>query len=140
MKNKNLFLKCIWAISIVLSLYFIFIHKMNIHYKENFVINSVIELKQPVKILKVDVIKGHEFDLTLEDGKIIRALLSVESVKDSKNKVIEIFANSTDPKVILIKKENNFWIVEIYLTFKNENKEIEVSLNEWLKQKNLIYY
>lgn len=141
MKNKNLFLILVWTTSIVSSLYFIFIHKVNIHYKENIVISSVIDLKNPIKITKVDVIKGHEFDLTLQDGRVIHALLSIESIKDCKSKVVELFASSTDPKVVLLTKKDNNWVVQVYLTIKDDkNEEIEVSLNEWLKQKNLIYY
>jgi len=141
MKNKNLFLILVWITSLISCFYFVFLHKINIHYKESTVINSVMELRNPIEIVKVDVIKGHEFDLTLKDGRIIHALLSVESVKDCRSKVVDLFAKSTDPKVILSEKKANYWIVEVYLTIKDDkNEEIEVSLNEWLKQKNLIYY
>ena len=56
---KNKFLILVWITSLISCFYFVFIHKINIHYKENIVINSVIELKDPIKIVKVDVIKGH---------------------------------------------------------------------------------
>lgn len=138
---KNKFLILVWITSLISCFYFVFIHKINIHYKENIVINSVIELKDPIKIVKVDVIKGHEFDLTLQDGRIIHALLYVESLKDCKSKVVALFAKATDPKAVLLEKKGNSWIVEVYLTIKDDkNEEIEVSLDEWLKQKNLIYY
>lgn len=141
MKNKNKFLVLLWTVAICSCLCLIVKHKLNIHYKKNIVINSVLELRNPIPILKIDVIKGHEFDLTLSDGRIIHALLSVESIRNSKSKVIDLLSISTDPKVILLNKKDNFWIVEIYLTIKDsKNEEIEISINEWLKQKNLVYY
>ncbi len=87
MKNKNKFLVLLWTVAICSCLCLIFKHKLNIHYKKNIVINSVLELRNPIPILKIDVIKGHEFDLVLNDGRIIHALLSVESIKDSKSKI-----------------------------------------------------
>jgi len=140
MKNKNLFLYFIWFIGISVCLYMIYQHKMNLHYKNNAIIAKIINLKEPIEISKIDVIKGHEFDLLLKDGRRIHAFLSVESVKDSDKKVIQILSECKDPKVILIKKQEFSWQVEIYFTIKDlNNKDIEVSLDEWLKQKGLIY-
>lgn len=141
MKNKNKILYFFSFICMSICSYMIYEHKLNLHYKNNVIITSIIQADDPIEILRVNVIKGHEFELSLKDGRFIHAFLhDIETIQGSEKKVIDIFSKCRDPKVILIKKESNFWKVKIYFTIKDVNNiDIEVSLDEWLKQKGLIY-
>jgi hypothetical protein len=140
MKKQDLFL-FLFLITITFSVFvYLFSHRIKIHYESDPISNALIEMKNPLDVLKFNVIKGHEFEVILKDGRNIHAFLDVESVKGSEKQVIDLLANCSNPKIILKNKYDNYWKVQIYITTKDSNNtNIQVDLSEWLRQKNLIY-
>jgi len=89
------------------------------------------------KLRRIDVIHGHEYDLTLVDGSRIRAYLTVRSTPEAKDRVVHFLNNTTNPKVVLIErsKNNGNWYVDLLLV-EGEN---EISISKWLSANNLVY-
>lgn len=139
--NKNDKILFLFLMLITTSVFlYLFNYRIKVHYENDSISNALIELKDPVDIIKINVIKGHEFEITLKDGRIIHGILNVESIKGSEKQVINLLSNSNNPKVILLEKNSNIWTVQIYITTKGlNNSNIQVDLSEWLRQKKLIY-
>ncbi|MHA1948695.1 MAG: hypothetical protein ACW99G_03015 [Candidatus Thorarchaeota archaeon] len=89
---------------------------------------------------KIKVMAGNEFDITLDNGKRIHAKLAVNSVPDAKHKVITYLNQTTNPKVVVLGKQGDIWIIDLYV-----RKELqaslyeEISLTSWLKDSGLIW-
>ena len=88
-------------------------------------------------VKKIKVLKGDLFDISIfEKEQRFLGKLKVLATDDSKQEVLDLLHHSSDPKVLILSKgEEGQWIVEIL--FLNEEKEI--SLSDWLLEKNLIY-
>jgi 16S rRNA U1498 N3-methylase RsmE len=93
-------------------------------------------IKQPsnkeyfVKVIRV--IQGHEFDLTLTNGRRIHAVLSVKTPKESKDKVVAHINKSTNPKVILYEQlKEGTWVVDLVFS--------QGSLTGWLHKEKLVW-
>lgn len=96
-----------------------------------------IEKKEVFFVQKVTVIKGHEFDILLQDGAHIRASLSVTTVPEAKKEVVRLLhLSSKSPSKLVVYHHTKSWAtVDLLLTIEGQ----EISLVDWLKNKKLIY-
>jgi hypothetical protein len=139
-KNKYFILTAVGFVSLVLSISFIIKNRVNKHHVDDVISQIIIDWRNPVKVNKIQVLNGNEYDLFLEDGRRIRAALGVETTPDAKDKVIAFINRSYDPRVILKEQDNGIWLVSLYVTAKNVyNQDIQIELSTWLREKNLIY-
>jgi hypothetical protein len=88
-----------------------------------------------VAITKISVISGHEFDLTLVDGRRILGHLKITTSKEATKKVVDLFNSITNPVVVLLEKKDNDWVIEIEVSQKGNT----VKLTDWLKQQKLVF-
>lgn len=140
MKNKYFILTAIGFVSLVLSISFIVKNRVNKHHVNDVVSQTIIDWRGPVKVNKVQVLNGNEYDLILEDGRRIKASLGVETTPDAKDKVVAFLNRSYNPRVILEKQDDGIWLVSLYVTAKNVyNQDIQIELSTWLREKNLVY-
>jgi hypothetical protein len=86
-------------------------------------------------VVRIHVLTGHEFDLLLKDGKRIKGKLRVVTPIEATKKVVQLLNRSTNPKVILLEKQDHWW--EIELKFKVDGNEM--ILSEWLIDNRLVW-
>ncbi|RTK96834.1 MAG: hypothetical protein EKK64_02960 [Neisseriaceae bacterium] len=101
-------------------------------------IKNNLELNKIYDIKRITVLSGDSFDVVIYDDVESRLLskLNLTAVADSKNVVLKLLNNSTNPKIKLTKKDNDGkWVVDILLT----SEEKEINLSEWLVRQNLVY-
>jgi len=94
-----------------------------------------IDLNQERPIKRLQVMQGHEFDITLDDGRRIHAMLPVRTGKEARDKVLTFISQSTKPRVIVLQQGPEFWTVDI----KVSNGGRDVLLTEWLKANRLVW-
>jgi hypothetical protein len=86
-------------------------------------------------IKRIRVISGHEFDITLEDGKRMKGQLEVVTPtgagSEVTKKVTDLINSAVNPKVVLLREGK----VDILLTVNNK----ELSLSKWLKDNKLVW-
>lgn len=92
-------------------------------------------VKQRVAVQRIRVISGHEFDVTLRDGRRIHGRLPVDTPLEATKEVVKLINSSTDPEVVLLNRENELWLIEIHLTVNGK----KIRLVDWLSQNNLIW-
>jgi len=94
---------------------------------------------QYVPVVKIRVISGNEFDITLKDGKRIHGLLGVAVPTGQGNEVSkavqDLINHSENPRVELLEKDKDNWKVELYLKVKGK----DVRLSEWLRQNRMTW-
>ena len=93
-------------------------------------VNLLNHIQEIYDVIRIDVIGGHEFEVTLKDERKIHAMLKVRTTNKSKDRVINYISHSTKPQVILYEKVNGIWIVD--LIFNGE------SLTDWLHEEGLV--
>ena len=101
-------------------------------------IKDDLEINKIYNIKRITILSGDSFDVSIYDKSESRLLskLNLVAVADSKNIVLKLFNNITNPKIKLIKKDiDGKWVVDIF--FKQDDKEL--SLSEWLVRQNLVY-
>lgn len=96
---------------------------------------SAVEKKETYKVIECQVIESHLFKLTLSDGRIILGQLRVRCPKESERKIVEFLHQVSHPEVILLKKEEGYWLIE--LNVKLEGKRI--LLSQWLLDQRLAF-
>lgn len=127
-------------LSILISYVFVLKNTVEKHQINDPVANLIMDWRQPLKITRIQVLSGHEYDLSLEDGRRIKASLNVFSTPESKELMVHFLNRSSNPKVILEKEDGNLWYVSIYVTVRNAvGQDVEINLARWLKEKNLVY-
>jgi len=90
-------------------------------------------------VKSIQVISGNEFDLKLENGKRIHALLAVRATPDSRERVIDYLNQHGDhPKVKVIGRKGEMWIVDVYVKT-NEALDEQHSLTQWLVNNELVW-
>lgn len=140
MKNKYFLLTTFAFVSLVLSFLLIVKNKVDKHYVDDVISQTIIEWRGPMRVSKIQVLNGAEYDLILEDGRRIKAALGVETTPDAKDKVIGFINRSYNPRVILKKQDGGTWLVSLYVTAKDaSNQDVEIELATWLREKNLVY-
>lgn len=101
--------------------------------QENVVTAPVITGTLAVK--RIRIISGHEFDITLENGKRMKGQLEVVTPtgagSEVTKKVTDLINSAVNPKVVLLREGK----VDILLTVKNK----ELSLSKWLKDNKLVW-
>lgn len=116
----------------------------NIKYNETLEIPKELKIKNDLEInniykkKKITVLQGDLFDVSVHDNEKSRLLckLNLNAVDNSKNSVLNLFNNSFNPRMRLIRKDiDGKWFVEIFLT--NNGKDIDLS--KWLFEQNLVY-
>jgi thiamine monophosphate kinase len=80
--------------------------------------------------VRIIVISGHEFDLTLTDGRRVYAKLQVQTPQEAKHKVVAYINQSKNPVVVVYEKGNE-WTVD--LVFESG------SLTNWLRTQQLVW-
>lgn len=84
----------------------------------------------------IRVISGSEFDLQLTDGRRIHARLRVDATPESREKVIRLINESSNPQVSLDGNDGKLWVVEISL---NHPIYGRYKLSEWLIKNGLAW-
>lgn len=100
--------------------------------------HKVLDFNKTYIIKKCYVINPDLFDLTLEDGSVIRMHLTVSAPKRCEDEVIRLFHlvdKGTSPRVQLYEKNDIVWIGDIWFTIDGR----ETNLSKWLKDKGLTY-
>ena len=109
-------------------------------FKNHFDPNSSNDLhsKKMQIIKKIKVISGHEYEITyLENDHdvCICGHLAVKSKIESKMKVISMLNNIDKPRLLILEKNHDDYMIEII--FQQNSKDIKIS--EWLKYNRLAY-
>ena len=133
---------------IFLGLWIIIAFSIFVHYNKKYnetleipkelKIKNDLEINKIYKIKKITVLQGDLFDVSVHDNEKSRLLckLNLNAVDNSKNSVLNLFNNSFNPRMRLIRKDiDGKWFVEIFLT--NNGKDIDLS--KWLFEQNLVY-
>lgn len=89
------------------------------------------------KVNHIGVISGHEFDIKLESGKRIHALLDVITAPEARDEVVRVLNKAQDPHVRLIGRDESNWHVELYFRIDGSGREINFS--DWLRQQGLVW-
>lgn len=140
MKIKSLIFLLFGLFCFSISICFFLQKHIKIHSVDDVLFKEIININNPIRVEKVDVINGNHYDLLLEDGRRIKADLGISSLPEAKSKIISFLNKSSNPKVIIRKKVDDYYLIFFYVTTKDVNgKIIEVELSEWLLQKRLLY-
>lgn len=87
-------------------------------------------------VKRVQVLKGDQFDVVLDNDSRILARLKVRAVENSKAKVVDLFNSCENPTVRLLKKEEDGqWLVDFQ--FKQGGKDVDLA--SWLSDNKLVY-
>jgi len=92
-------------------------------------------LNRPYEISKIQVLQGHEFDIVLRDNRRIKGQLKIKTPSKATKKVIQLINSSSKPEVVLIKKHDHIWDVEVYLV--KDKKRF--ALTNWLRSNQLVW-
>ena len=95
---------------------------------------SPVEVGSEFSIKSCRVIDGFRFSILLENDRWINAQLNVATKVDATKKVVEILELSSVPIVILKRKIDDYWIVDIRLTLDSK----VVMLGNLLRELNLV--
>jgi len=101
-------------------------------------IASILPFKSEYNVRKITVLQGHEFDITLEDGRRVLARLSIKTPPQAKQKVVSFISHSRKPRCVVLDKNSDFWTVDLLVEdvrMSNSNQ----SVTEWLRQQNLAW-
>lgn len=131
-KSKNLLLLCF--LILLLFSFSLIIYKNS--FDNNF--DNDLPNKKTQIIKKIKVISGHEYEITyaIQDRDIcIEGKLPIKTKIESKIKVISLLNSITNPRLLIISKNNDFCIIEII--FQQNDKDVKIS--EWLKYNKLAY-
>lgn len=94
-----------------------------------------VEVGSVYKATRIQVIEGNTFDITLGTGARVKAELTVNTPPEAVSKVIGILNRSTDPRVHIVKKVDDVWVVRLQIT----TEEGTIYLSDWLKQNQLVW-
>jgi uncharacterized protein YpmB len=142
MKQHNL---CLVVILIILSVVLSFVlYNKGVQTKSANKIDIETRISQQgdtYSVKKITVLAGNEFDITLDNGKRIYAKLAVTTVPDAKHRVITYLNETINPKVVILGKQGETWIVDLYVRMESQASLLdeEVSLSNWLKENGLIW-
>ena len=96
-----------------------------------------------VAATQVAVLEGGEFDIKLVDGERLHGFLPVSTPKEAKEKVIKLLNPAQRMEVILLKKVEKGWLVNILFVAPQCNGTIcslqEANLVDWLKEHSLAW-
>lgn len=102
-----------------------------------------IQLSQNVEtftVSEITVLAGNEFDLKLDNGKRIHAKLLVNTVPDAKYKVIDYLNSIQQPRVVILGRQGETWMVDLYVRMESQaSLWEEVSLTKWLQENELVW-
>lgn len=79
--------------------------------------------------------KADEFNLTLANGDNIRATLAVRALPKCHKEVVEFIGSADSARMVIIKKKDNDFIVDIILSIKGN----DISLSQWLTDSKFVY-
>ena len=116
--------------NLLLAIFFIFVINNR---SEDLIVNPSIPKYYPIS--RIRVIQGHDFDITLRNGKRIRANLRYATAPEAQQEVVTFLNSSLSPNIILHEKSDHIWIVDIKAIYNGK----EMELLEWLKAKNLVW-
>jgi len=86
-------------------------------------------------ITSMQVLDGYKFALQLDNGQWIEVHLSSATKTEATPVVIEMFKTGSQPSVILYRKVENYWIVDMHLNLQGGRN----SLIRLLQQQGLAY-
>lgn len=98
-------------------------------------IETPMESGSQFDIMSIEIKDGYRYNILLNNGRMIEAQNTVATKEEAIPVVIEMFKASSEPKVILHRLVDNYWIVSIYLDLNNERN----SLTYFLAKKDLTY-
>ena len=91
---------------------------------------------QEFSVKRVQVLKGDQFDIVLDNETRILARLLVRAVDGSKLKVVDLLNNCENPRVRLVRKlDDGQWLVDFRLA--QNGKDVDVAT--WLSDNKLVY-
>lgn len=103
-------------------------------YKSGSIQTNPIVVSGPYLVRSVQVIQGNEFDITYDTGRVHGKLI-VSTPPEAKVAVTRLLNEITNPKVYLIKQEQDFWYIRMIVL--KDGKEVD--LVDWLKSQNLVW-
>lgn len=140
LKYKNYIYAAVAILALLGSGVAVVKHKVDIHHQQDPLANTIIELQNPIKVKQINVLNGDEFDLMLEDGRRIHAILDVRSTPDAKSEVLSFVNRCFDPRIVIQQQKGDVWIVSMWVTTTGtDGQNVEVSLAKWLREKRLAY-
>lgn len=92
---------------------------------------QIFRMNQEFEIRKITVLQGHEFDLTLVDGRRVHAKLSINTPPEARRKVVEHINKSRHPRCVVLDRASDYWTVDLLFE--------AGSLTDWLQQQNLVW-
>ena len=139
--NLNIVLFAITSVVVGIVIFNLVNHRIEVHHADDPIVGAIIEMQQPLLVSKINVLKGDEFDLTLQDNRRIHGVLDLKATPEARLKVTEFLSSCKNPRVLLKKKHNDVWLVHIYVTTTDtDGRNIEINLSKWLLQKRLAYH
>jgi len=102
-------------------------------------IDAKMESGAEFQVKAVRVKDGFRYDLLLENDEWIEAHLARATKEEATPFVVELMKEATNPSVILHRKIDNFWIVDMILEHKDFASEARFSLGKLLGEKGLAF-
>jgi hypothetical protein len=140
MKYRSVILVAAAVICLSAATIGIFQHRITIHPVNSPLIQTYIDMQNPINVVKLDVLTGSEFDLGLADNRRIHAVLEVKASHDATKHVLEFLNRCKNPRVVLKQQSGEVWVVQLFVTTQDATGQIvEIDLAKWLKDKKLAY-
>ena len=89
-----------------------------------------------VRVVETIADKADEFNITLANGDNIHASLAVHAIPKFHKEVVEFIGSADSAKVVIIKKKDNDFVVDIILSIKGAK---DISLSQWLTDSKFVY-
>lgn len=86
-------------------------------------------------VVAMNILDGYKFSIQLDTGEWIEAHLSSATKPEAMSAVVEILGANSQPSVILCRKVENYWIVDMHINVQNGRQ----SLVFLLRQQGLVY-
>jgi hypothetical protein len=91
---------------------------------------------QEFAVKRVQVLKGDQFDITLDGDARILGRLTVRAVDGIKHKVVDLLNNCENPRIRLVRKlEDGEWLVDFRVT--QNGRDVDIAT--WLSDNKLVY-
>jgi len=99
--------------------------------------NSLSLGEEEINIKRISILDNNLFELVL-DGKVtdpIIGRIDCENITLTDAELKSLFKRATDPKAVLIQKQNGVWLLKINLTLDNKRTSLKNWINSHRAQK-----
>lgn len=91
--------------------------------------------KETYTVRKIQVLQGHEFDITLDSDRRVHAFLRVKTPPNAKEQVILLLNKSRKPQVVVFEKTPDGLVVDLSFEYGGST----TSLTDWLRANKLVW-